>query len=98
MLKHSEEPLAHRAIRQASVLRGSWTNLSLVVSLVRDHANSSDECAGARDSPPGCNRRAAHPLILHDCRAIRILMIKSSRKINSMHMTRFGWAVEGVVR
>jgi uncharacterized protein YjiS (DUF1127 family) len=25
-------------------------------------------------------------------------MIKSSRKINRNHMTRFGWAVEGVVR
>lgn len=26
------------------------------------------------------------------------LMIKSVRKINCNHMTRFGWAVEGVVR
>jgi hypothetical protein len=26
------------------------------------------------------------------------LMIKSVRNINSMHMTRFGWAVEGVAR
>jgi len=25
-------------------------------------------------------------------------MIKSSRKLNRNHMTRFGWAVEGVVR
>jgi uncharacterized protein YjiS (DUF1127 family) len=25
-------------------------------------------------------------------------MTKSVRNINSMHMTRFGWAVEGVVR
>jgi len=27
-----------------------------------------------------------------------IRMIKCSRKINFNHMTRFGWAVEGVVR
>jgi len=25
-------------------------------------------------------------------------MIKSSRKLNRNHMTRFGWAVEGVAR
>lgn len=25
-------------------------------------------------------------------------MIKSVRKVNSMHMTRFGWAVGGVAR
>jgi len=25
-------------------------------------------------------------------------MIKCSRKVNFNHMTRFGWAVEGVVR
>jgi hypothetical protein len=41
---------------------------------------------------------SAHPLILHDCRAIGLVMMKSSRNVNFMHMTRFGWAVEGVVR
>jgi hypothetical protein len=41
---------------------------------------------------------SVHPLILRDCRAIGVLMIKSSRKLNCNHMTRFGWAVEGVAR
>jgi hypothetical protein len=41
---------------------------------------------------------SAHLLILRDCRAIRSPMIKCSRKVNLNHMTRFGWAVEGVVR
>jgi hypothetical protein len=41
---------------------------------------------------------SAHLLILCDRRAISLLMIKSSRKINFVHMTRFGWAVEGVAR
>jgi hypothetical protein len=41
---------------------------------------------------------SVHLLILRDCRAIGFLMIKSSRKINFVNMTRFGWAVEGVAR
>jgi hypothetical protein len=41
---------------------------------------------------------SAHLLILPDCRAIRVAMIKWSRKVNFSHMTRFGWAVEGVAR
>jgi hypothetical protein len=41
---------------------------------------------------------SAHPLILRDCRAMGVPMMKSSRNVNFNHMTRFGWAVEGVVR
>jgi len=37
-------------------------------------------------------------LILHSRRGIAVRMIKCSRKVNFNHMTRFGWAVEGVVR
>jgi hypothetical protein len=37
-------------------------------------------------------------LILRDCRAIGLAMFKWSRNVNFNHMTRFGWAVEGVVR
>jgi hypothetical protein len=29
---------------------------------------------------------------------ISCIMFKSSRKLDRNHMTRFGWAVEGVVR
>jgi hypothetical protein len=29
---------------------------------------------------------------------LALRMIKGSRKVNFNHMTRFGWAVEGVVR
>jgi hypothetical protein len=43
-------------------------------------------------------RTSTHPLILRGCRDISTLMIKSVRKINFVHMTRFGWAVEGVAR
>lgn len=41
---------------------------------------------------------SAHLLILRGCRGTERLMIKSVRKINCNHMTRFGWAVGGVVR
>jgi hypothetical protein len=39
-----------------------------------------------------------HPLISRDSRAIAARMIKCSRNVNLSHMTRFGWAVEGVAR
>jgi hypothetical protein len=41
---------------------------------------------------------SAHLLILYDCRGIDAPMIKCSRTVNRNHMTRFGWAVGGVVR
>ncbi len=41
---------------------------------------------------------SAHLLILRDWRAIGVAMIKWSRNVNFSHMTRFGWAVEGVAR
>jgi hypothetical protein len=41
---------------------------------------------------------SAHPLILHDCRGISSIMKRSVRIANRKHMTRFGWAVEGVAR
>jgi hypothetical protein len=41
---------------------------------------------------------SAHPLILSDCHDIGGAMMKTSCNVNFSHMTRFGWAVEGVVR
>jgi hypothetical protein len=41
---------------------------------------------------------SAHLLILRESRDIRVRMMKWSRNVNFSHMTRFGWAVEGVVR
>jgi len=41
---------------------------------------------------------SAHPLILRNDCGIDILMNRSVHIANRKHMTRFGWAVEGVAR
>jgi hypothetical protein len=55
------------------------------------------EFAGPRCSPSGCNRP---PHILDLARLLWYwgLMNRSVRIVNCKHMTRFGWAVEGVAR
>ena len=77
---------------RVSLVRSEVNFDRCVVSVLR-RANALERSARLQGA---ANLRTSLDFVQLPC--YESLMIKSSRKVNFSHMTRFGWAVEGVAR